>query len=70
MESVIDALTYLHGQGLAHTRIKPGNILATGDQLKISSDTLCEIGGAPLVAAGKLHLRRTGNHGGAGFNSG
>ncbi|MEQ1473528.1 MAG: protein kinase, partial [Candidatus Acidiferrum sp.] len=49
VESVLDALTYLHGQGLAHTRIKPGNILATGDQLKISSDTLCEIGGAPLV---------------------
>jgi TonB family protein len=49
VESVIDALTYLHGQGLAHTRIKPGNIMATGDQLKISSDTLCEIGGAPLV---------------------
>jgi TonB family protein len=49
VESVIDALTYLHGQGLAHTRIKPGNILATGDQLKLSSDTLCEIGGAPLV---------------------
>jgi TonB family protein len=49
VESVIDALTYLHGQGLAHTRIKPGNILAAGDQLKMSSDTLCEIGGAPLV---------------------
>ncbi|MDP9339592.1 MAG: TonB family protein [Acidobacteriota bacterium] len=49
VESVLDALTYLHGQGLAHTRIKPGNIMAAGDQLKISSDTLCEIGGAPLV---------------------
>lgn len=49
LESALQALGYLHGQGLAHTRIKPSNILATGDQLKISSDTLCEIGGAPLA---------------------
>ena len=40
LESALDALTYLHAQGLAHTRIKPGNILAAGDQLKLSSDTL------------------------------
>jgi TonB family protein len=44
MESVLDALSYLHAQGLAHTRIKPGNIVAAGDQLKLSSDTLSEIG--------------------------
>ena len=49
LESALQALGYLHGQGLAHTRIKPSNILATGDQLKISSDTLCEIGSAPLA---------------------
>src|ERR1700730_505626 len=48
LESALDALTYLHAQGLAHTRIKPGNILAAGDQLKLSSDTLSEIGSAPL----------------------
>ena len=46
LESALDALTYLHAQGLAHTRIKPGNILAAGDQLKLSSDTLSEIGSA------------------------
>jgi TonB family protein len=44
LESALDALSYLHAQGLAHTRIKPGNILAAGDQLKLSSDTLSEIG--------------------------
>jgi serine/threonine protein kinase len=48
LESVLDALSYLHAQGLAHTRIKPGNILAAGDQLKLSSDTLSEIGGAAV----------------------
>jgi TonB family protein len=48
--SAVDALTYLHAQGLAHTRIKPGNILAAGDQLKLSTDTLSEIGSAPVPA--------------------
>src|SRR6202045_1914882 len=51
LESALDALTYLHAQGLAHTRIKPGNILAAGDQLKLSSDTLSEIGSAPVAIA-------------------
>lgn len=49
LESALDALTYLHAQGLAHTRIKPGNILAAVDQLKLSSDTLSEIGTAPTA---------------------
>jgi TonB family protein len=49
LESALDALTYLHAQGLAHTRIKPGNILAAGDQLKLSSDTLSEIGSSPAA---------------------
>ena len=37
-------VTYLHGQGLAHCRIQPSNILAIDDQLKLSSDTICRIG--------------------------
>jgi len=49
LESALDALAYLHAQGLAHTRIKPGNILAAGDQLKLSSDTLSEIGSSPVA---------------------
>src|SRR2546427_4239734 len=40
LEPVLDTLTYLHGQGLIHSHIKPSNILATGDRLKLSSDTL------------------------------
>jgi TonB family protein len=51
LESALDALTYLHAQGLAHTRIKPGNILAAGDQLKLSSDTLNEIGSASAATS-------------------
>jgi eukaryotic-like serine/threonine-protein kinase len=50
LESALNALSYLHAQGLAHTRIKPGNILAAGDQLKLSSDALSEIGSAQVTA--------------------
>ena len=36
----LDALRYLHGQGLLHGQIKPAHLLANGDQLKLSSDTI------------------------------
>src|ERR1700722_17883453 len=35
---VLDALSYLHGMGLVHGRIKPSNVLAVGNRLKLSSD--------------------------------
>src|SRR5467141_802128 len=41
---VLDALVFLHGKGLVHSRIKPSNILAAADQLKLSSDALLPIG--------------------------
>jgi len=44
LEPVLDVLAYLHGHGLVHSRIKPSNILATADQLKLSSDTCFPIG--------------------------
>jgi TonB family protein len=40
LEPILDALAYLHAQGLVHSHIKPSNILATGDRLKLSSDTI------------------------------
>ena len=34
----LDALKYLHAQGILHGQIKPTNILALADQLKLSAD--------------------------------
>jgi serine/threonine-protein kinase len=40
LEPVLDALAYVHGQGLVHGHIKPANIMGVGDQMKISNDGL------------------------------
>ncbi len=42
--SVADALAYVHAKGFVHCRLKPANIMADDDLLKISSDGLCHIG--------------------------
>jgi len=41
-----DALSYVHGKGFAHGHVTPSNIMALGEQVKLSSDTLQE-GGSP-----------------------
>jgi TonB family protein len=40
---VLDALSYLHGKGFVHGCVKPSNILAVGDQLKLSSDHITSL---------------------------
>ena len=40
---VLDALFYLHKNGFVHGRIKPSNVLAGGDQLKLSSDQVAPV---------------------------
>lgn len=40
LNAIVDVLVYLHGKNLTHGHICPANILATGDQLKVSSDTI------------------------------
>jgi TonB family protein len=51
LEPFVETLTYLHGKGLLQGGIKPGNILAIDDQLKLSSDSIRRIGEGPLSGA-------------------
>jgi TonB family protein len=41
---VLDALSYIHLQGLAHGHLKPANITAVNDQVKVASDGLYKEG--------------------------
>jgi|HubBroStandDraft_1064217.scaffolds.fasta_scaffold00474_21 TonB family protein len=41
---ILRALQYVHGKRYGHGHIQPSNILAIGDQVKLSSDTLSELG--------------------------
>ena len=45
LPAVLGAMQYVHDQGLVHGRIQPSNILAIGDQVKLSSDSLSAAGG-------------------------
>jgi TonB family protein len=45
---LLDALEYLHGKGFVHGRIRPSNVLAVGDQLKLSTDHASPPGHAAL----------------------
>jgi TonB family protein len=40
---LLDALSYLHGKGFVHGRIKPSNVLAVGDLVKLSSDGITSV---------------------------
>jgi TonB family protein len=51
LEPFVDALGYLHGKGFVHGNIRPANILAIDDQLKLSSDSIRSANEAPLGAA-------------------
>jgi hypothetical protein len=45
LEASADALQYLHAHGLAHTSIDAEHIVAVGDRIKLSSDTLRDANG-------------------------
>jgi len=49
---VVEALIYLHGQGLAHGHLKPANVHAIGEQIKLSVDSVTVLGELQLVGRG------------------
>jgi TonB family protein len=48
-QPLLDALAYIHAKGFVHGHIKPANIMAVGDQIKVSSDGLCGAGESSKV---------------------
>ena len=44
LEPALSALSYLHGRGLVHGRIKPTNIMGVDHDFKLSSDSICRSG--------------------------
>ena len=40
----LDALAFLHRQGYVHGHLKPANVMAIKDQLKLASDSICRTG--------------------------
>ena len=53
LDPALDVLVYLHGKGLVHGHLKPSNILATHDSLKLSSDSLFPIGDRRQLLRGR-----------------
>jgi TonB family protein len=44
---ILEALAYLHAKGFVHGHVKPANVMAAGDQLKLSSDGIRAFGARP-----------------------
>lgn len=49
LRPVLNALGYLHAQGLVHGHMRPSNVMAIGEQVKVSSDGI-QAAGRPLRA--------------------
>lgn len=44
LRSALEVLGYLHGASLVHAGLKPANLMAVGDDLKLSSESICVTG--------------------------
>jgi TonB family protein len=49
LQPLLDALAYIHAKGFVHGHIKPANVMAVGDQIKVSGDGLCGAGESSRV---------------------
>ncbi len=60
---LLDGISYLHSRGLVHGRVKPSNIMAVADQLKLSTDSVHSVSeageaGLPSTAFDAPEVRR------------
>jgi TonB family protein len=53
LQPLLDSLAYLHSNGLVHGHIKPTNIMAVNDELKLSTDGIREFGAPSGSQPGK-----------------
>ena len=54
---ILDALSYLHGEGLVHGHLKPSNVLVVDNEVKLSSDGLLQSGmPAPYSLLNHIHI--------------
>jgi TonB family protein len=49
LRPLLDVLAYIHAKGFVHGHIKPTNVMAVGDLIKVSSDGLCGVGESSRV---------------------
>lgn len=64
--SLLDALVFLHSRGFVHGHIRPSNIMAVGEDLKLASDGICRLGEAIENGNGaSAYDLPEGNRGGA-----
>jgi TonB family protein len=46
----LNALRYLHANGLVHGRLNPSNIMAAGDNLKLTTYSVCSVGAVTSIS--------------------
>jgi TonB family protein len=54
LSPLMSALRHIHSQGLVHGHIKPANIMAINDQLKLSSDSISPAGKAAMTPTSQM----------------